>query len=49
VDIRQYQAGVAQTTPLDVIDGELTGTAQARMIEFTGVITGNQVVTIPLE
>jgi hypothetical protein len=42
-------AGVAQTTPLDVIDGELTGTAQARMIEFTGVITGNQVVTIPLD
>jgi hypothetical protein len=42
-------AGVAQTTPLDVIDGELTGTAQARMIEFTGVITGNQIVTIPLD
>jgi hypothetical protein len=40
-------AGVAQTTPLTVSDGELTGTAQARMIEFTGVITGNQVVTIP--
>ena len=40
-------AGGAQTTPLTVADGALTGTAQARMIEFTGTITGNQVVTIP--
>ena len=40
-------AGGAATTALTVVDGELTGTAQARMIEFTGTITGNQVVTIP--
>jgi hypothetical protein len=40
-------AGGAQTTPLDVDDGALTGTAQQRMIEFTGTITGNQIVTIP--
>ena len=42
-------AGVAQTTDLDVVDGNTTGTAQARMIEFTGTITGNQIVTIPLD
>ena len=42
-------AGVAQTTPLSVVDGNTTGTAQYRMIEFTGTITGNQVVTIPLD
>ena len=40
-------AGAAQTTALDVDDGALTGTAQQRMIEFTGTITGNQIVTIP--
>ena len=40
-------AGGAQTTALTVADGALTGTAQARMIEFTGTITGNQIVTIP--
>ena len=40
-------AGGADTTALTVADGALTGTAQARMIEFTGSITGNQVVTIP--
>jgi len=42
-------AGGAQTTALTVADGALTGTAQARMIEFTGSITGNQIVTIPLD
>ena len=42
-------AGGAQTTALTVVDGNTTGTAQQRMIEFTGVITGNQVVTIPLD
>ena len=42
-------AGGAQTTALTVADGALTGTAQARMIEFTGSISGNQVVTIPLD
>jgi len=40
-------AGGADTTALTVADGALTGTGQARMIEFTGTITGNQVVTIP--
>ena len=42
-------AGGANTTDLTVIDGNTTGTAQYRMIEFTGTITGNQVVTIPLD
>jgi hypothetical protein len=40
-------AGGAQTTALDVADGATTGTAQQRFIEFTGTITGNQIVTIP--
>jgi hypothetical protein len=52
-DIGGYKAvsiaGGAQTTALTVADGALTGTAQARMIEFTGSITGNQIVTIPLD
>ena len=42
-------AGGAGTTTLTVADGALTGTAQARMIEFTGSITGNRIVTIPLD
>ena len=42
-------AGGAQTTALTIADGALTGTAQKRMIEFTGSITGNQIVTIPLD
>ena len=42
-------AGGAQTTTLTVADGALTGTAQQRMIELTGTITGNQIVTIPLD
>ena len=42
-------AGGAQTTALTVSDGS-TGAALAhRMIEFTGTITGNQIVTIPLD
>jgi hypothetical protein len=40
-------AGGAQTTALTVADGALTGTAQARMIELTGSISGSQIVTIP--
>ena len=40
-------AGGAGTTALTVADGALTGTAQARMIEFTGSISGNRIVTIP--
>jgi len=42
-------AGGAQTTALTVVDGATTGTAQRRVIEFTGTITGNQIVTIPLD
>jgi hypothetical protein len=42
-------AGGAQTTALTISDGALTGTAQFRMIEFIGAITGNQIVTIPLD
>ena len=30
-----------------LLSGYLTGTAQQRIIEFTGTITGNQIVTIP--
>ena len=40
-------AGGAGTTALDVDDGALTGTAQQRIIEFTGSISGNRIVTIP--
>ena len=40
-------AGGAGTTTLDIDDGALTGTAQQRVIEFTGSITGNRIVTIP--
>ena len=40
-------AGGAGTTVLDIDDGALTGTAQQRVIEFTGSITGNRIVTIP--
>ena len=37
------------TTALTIADGALTGTAQFRMIELTGSISGNQIVTIPLD
>src|SRR6056300_1250009 len=40
-------AGGAQTTALTVVDGNTTGTAQRKIIELTGTITGNQIVTIP--
>jgi len=42
-------AGGAQTTALTVVDGNTTGTAQQNFIEFTGTITGNQIVTIPTD
>ena len=45
----QSIAGGAQTTALTIVDGNTTGTAQHQMIEFTGTITGNQIVTIPLD
>ena len=41
-------AGGAGTTALDIDDGALTGTAQQRVIELTGSITGNRIVTWPL-
>jgi len=41
-------AGGAGTTTLDIDDGALTGTAQQRVIELTGSITGNRIVTWPL-
>ena len=36
-------------TALTIVDGETTGTAQHRMIELTGTISGARVVTIPLD
>ena len=41
-------AGGAQTTPLDIDDGALTGKAQNRVIKLTGSISGNQIVTFPV-
>ena len=40
-------AGGAQTTALAVSDGATGAELSHRMIEFTGTITGNQIVTIP--
>ena len=45
----QSIAGGAQTTALSVSDGATGATLSHRMIEFTGTITGNQIVTIPLD
>jgi hypothetical protein len=42
-------AGGAQTTTLSVSDGSTGAVLSHRMIEFTGSITGNQIVTIPLD
>ena len=42
-------AGGAQTTALAVSDGDTGAELSHRMIEFTGTITGNQIVTIPLD
>jgi hypothetical protein len=41
-------AGGAGTTALTIADGALTGTAQQRVIELTGSISGNRIVTVPL-
>jgi hypothetical protein len=35
-------------TALTIVDGALTGTAQHRVVELTGSISGNRVVTVPL-
>ena len=42
-------AGGAQTTALTVSDGSTGAELAHRMIEFTGTITGNQIVTIPFD
>ncbi len=42
-------AGGAGSQALTIDDGALTGTAQQRVIEFSGTITGNRVITFPLE
>ena len=42
-------AGSAQTTALSVSDGSTGAELAHRMIEFTGTITGNQIVTIPID
>ncbi len=42
-------AGGAQQTDLSVSDGSTGAELAHRMIEFTGTITGNQIVTIPLD
>jgi hypothetical protein len=41
--------GGAQTTALSVSDGSTGAELAHRMIEFTGSISGNQIVTIPLD
>ena len=46
---QQDIAGGAQTTALTVSDGSTGAVMSHRMIEFTGTITGNQIVTIPLD
>ena len=47
--VDQDIAGGAQTTTLAVNDGTTGATLANRVIEFTGAITGNQIVTIPLD
>jgi len=46
---QQSIAGGAQTTALSVSDGSTGATLAHRMIEFTGTISGDQIVTIPLD
>ena len=41
-------AGGGQTTALDIDNGALTGKAQNRVIKLTGSISGNQIVTFPV-
>ena len=47
--IQKSIAGGAQTTALSVSDGATGAELSHRMIEFTGTITGNQIVTIPID
>jgi len=45
--VQKSIAGGAQTTALAVTDGNTGAELAHRMIEFTGTISGNQIVTIP--
>ena len=45
----QSIAGGVQTTTLSVSDGSTGAVLAHRVIEFTGTITGNQTITIPLD
>jgi hypothetical protein len=45
----QSIAGGANTTPLTISDSGTGDVAGHRMIDFTGTITGNQIVTIPTD
>ena len=47
--IEKSIAGGAQTTALSASDGSRGAELAHRMIEFTGTITGNQIVTIPID
>ena len=47
--VEQSIAGGVQTTTLSVSDGSTGATLGHRIIKFTGTITGNQTVTIPLD
>jgi len=47
--IEKSIAGGAQTTTLSVSDGSTGAEFAHRILKFTGTITGNQVVTIPLD
>ena len=47
--IEQDIAGGAQDTDLSVSDGSTGAVLAHRIIKFTGSITGNQVVTIPID
>ena len=46
---QQSIAGGSQTTALSVSDGSTGAVLSHRMIEFTGSISGNQIVTIPID
>jgi hypothetical protein len=47
--VEQSIAGGAQTTTLSVSDGSTGAVLAHRIIKFTGSITGDQIVTIPLD
>ena len=47
--IEQDIGGSADTTTLSVSDGSAGAVLAHRIIKFTGTITGNQIVTIPLD